>query len=383
MPPKVSVIIPTFNRANLVGNAIQSVLNQTFRDFEVIVVDDGSEDNTKEVVSKFGDQVAYLYQENQERSAARNNGIKHSRGQYITFLDSDDLYLPDKLKVQVELMDKNPEYGMSYSSSVWMDENNKYLHTWRDSLNGWIFPEMMLAIHNKITVPSVMINRRVLDDVGYFNESINICEDYEYWCRIAMKYPVLLIKKALVIINTNTEPSDERFFSYFTSTLSYYQGIFKTCSTIENSLKRDIFSELAAKYYLNSRNKEQKRFVLNEIEKINPDYRFFTLLKSLNRRLKKGFWRFSGIKTLQVFYTNYLILKIPETIFSEDMDYDIMSKLTPEAKEIIMNFYKKDESENGYTNNVKIDRNNRKIIRDILISCNYLHKNRIALIFNM
>lgn len=365
------------------GNAIQSVLNQTFRDFEVIVVDDGSEDNTKEVVSKFGDQVAYLYQENQERSAARNNGIKHSRGQYITFLDSDDLYLPDKLKVQVELMDKNPEYGMSYSSSVWMDENNKYLHTWRDSLNGWIFPEMMLAIHNKITVPSVMINRRVLDDVGYFNESINICEDYEYWCRIAMKYPVLLIKKALVIINTNTEPSDERFFSYFTSTLSYYQGIFKTCSTIENSLKRDIFSELAAKYYLNSRNKEQKRFVLNEIEKINPDYRFFTLLKSLNRRLKKGFWRFSGIKTLQVFYTNYLILKIPETIFSEDMDYDIMSKLTPEAKEIIMNFYKKDESENGYTNNVKIDRNNRKIIRDILISCNYLHKNRIALIFNM
>ena len=246
--PKVSVIIPTYNRAHLVGNAIQSVLDQTFPDFEIIVIDDGSIDNTREVVSKYGEEVIYIYQDNKERSVARNNGMKHAKGQYITFLDSDDLYLPDKLQVQVELMERNHEYGMSYSYSVWFDEKGKYLHTWRDNLDGWIFPEMMRAKHNKITVPSVMIRRIVLDRVGYFNESVNICEDYEFWCRVAKKYPVLLIKKALVIINTSSHPSEELFYSYFSHTLLYYQSILNSDQTISSSLKRAVYLDLSVKY---------------------------------------------------------------------------------------------------------------------------------------
>jgi glycosyltransferase involved in cell wall biosynthesis len=381
---KVSVIIPTYNRAHLVGNAIQSVLDQTFQDFEIIVVDDGSIDNTREVVSKYGEKVIYIHQENKERSVARNNGMKHSRGQYITFLDSDDLYLPDKLQIQVKLMERKPEYGMSYSYSIWFDEKGKYLHTWRDNLNGWIFPEMMRAKHNKITVPSVMIRRIVLESVGYFNESINTCEDYEFWCRIAQKYPVLIIKKALVIINTSSQPSEGLFYSYFSNTLLYYQSVFRSDQTIGNSLKRTVYLDLSVKYYLNALTREQEKFICTEIKKINPLFVYLTLLKSYKHKLITLISKFNGVSTVLKFFRNYVMIRLPKTILSEDMNYDILRELQSERQaELITHFYKVNQTENVYVLEDNIDRNRRKEIRDLLIGCNFLHKNRIALILNL
>jgi glycosyltransferase involved in cell wall biosynthesis len=340
--PKVSVIIPTYNRAYQVGNAIQSILEQTFQDFEIIVVDDGSTDNTREVVSKYGEKVIYIHQANKERSSARNNGMKHARGQYITFLDSDDLYLPHKLLVQVELMETNPEYGMSYSYSLWFDEKGKYLHTWLDNLDGWIFPEMMRAKHNKITVPSVMIRSYVLNNVGYFNESINTCEDYEFWCRIAMKYRVLLIKKALVIINTSSQPSAELYYSYFSNTLYYYQSVFKSDQTLENSFIKSVYLDLSVKYYLNALTREQKKFIFSEIKKINPSFVYLTLLKSYGHKLIILIRKFNGVSTVLRFIRNYVIILLPKAILAEDMEYLVLKNPRIEYQVGIINrFYKK------------------------------------------
>jgi glycosyltransferase involved in cell wall biosynthesis len=382
--PIVSVIIPTYNRAHLLGNAIQSVLDQTFQDFEIIVVDDGSTDNSHDVAGRFGEKVIYIRQEHKERSAARNNGMKHARGKYITFLDSDDLFLPEKLHVQVESMEKNPDYGMSYSYSVWMDENGKYLHTWRDNLNGSIFPEMMRAKHNKITVPSVMIRRTVPGNVGYFNESISTCEDYEYWCRIAVKYPVLLISKALVIINTSSQPSQELFYSYFTGTLSYYKSIFNSVKNIDNSLKRAVFLDLSLKYYLNASTYGQEKFIRSEIKKIDPSYVYLTIIRLYKYKLIGIIRKYNGISTVRKFIRYYMMVRLPKAILTEDMEYLVMKDPGIETHaEIINRYYKKNEMGDIYVLSESIERNTRKTIRDFLIICNYLHYNRIAMILNL
>ena len=117
---KVSVIIPTYNRAQVVGEAIDSVLSQTYNDLELIVVDDGSQDETRSVVSSYNSQVTYLHQEHQGVSAARNRGIELARGKYLSFLDSDDLWLKEKLYLQMEGMKSDPETLISYTEEIWI-----------------------------------------------------------------------------------------------------------------------------------------------------------------------------------------------------------------------------------------------------------------------
>jgi len=121
--PKVSIIIPTYNYAHFITEAIQSVLSQTFQDFEVIVVDDGSTDNTREVLAQFGNKIRYIYQENRGLSAARNTGILNSSGQYLCFLDSDDSLLPEKLELQVKLLDSKVDVDLVYTWWYLVDEN--------------------------------------------------------------------------------------------------------------------------------------------------------------------------------------------------------------------------------------------------------------------
>jgi glycosyltransferase involved in cell wall biosynthesis len=384
LSPKVSVIIPTYNRAHLIGKAIQSVMDQTFRDFEVIVVDDGSEDNTWEVVSQFTEKVKYILQEKKERSAARNNGIRHARGKYITFLDSDDIYLPDKLRIQVESMDRNPQCRMSYTYSIWFNEEGRYLHTWRPVLNGSIYPEMMRVRHNKIALPSVMINREIPDAGEYFNESLNTCEDLEYWCRIAKDNKVLLIKRGLVLINTDTRPSKDVFYSHLNSTLKYYNNIFNSDRSIKGFLKRSIYSDLALKYYLNSTSGEDKKYILSTFKKINPSYGYLVRLKIFVVLSYEFLRKYNGLRTVLRFCKNYLIIRLPREIMAEDFEYGVLGELkSSNDKKLISTYYRKNESENVYAHPGSAGRVTRKKIREVLIASGYLHRNRIAMILNM
>jgi len=199
-PPPVSVIIPTYNRASWLRGAIDSVLDQTFADFELIVVDDGSTDNTKEIVADYGDKIRYFYQPNKGPSAARNTGIGQAKADLICFLDSDDRWIKNKLQTQVEFIRQNPLTKISYTNEIWIRNgkrvNQKKVH---QKYSGWIYQKCLpLCI---ISPSSVMIHRDVFDKVGLFDENLLVCEDYDLWLRISCRYPIFFIDQSLIIKN--------------------------------------------------------------------------------------------------------------------------------------------------------------------------------------
>jgi glycosyltransferase involved in cell wall biosynthesis len=173
--PTVSVVIPTYNSATFLRAAIQSVLAQTYSDFEVIVVDDSSIDNTESVVHSFGNRVCYVRQENKGAGATRNHGIKRSRGKYVAFLDADDLWLPGKLAAQTPLLDRDLEIGLVYSDWTVVPEQGEaepsYLRN-RPAASGYVFDELVQC--GFILTSGTVVRRSCLDDVGYFDEMLSI-----------------------------------------------------------------------------------------------------------------------------------------------------------------------------------------------------------------
>lgn len=202
--PRVSVIIPTYNRESTIGLAIQSVLDQTFADFEVLVIDDGSTDSTESVVRAFGDpRLAYLRQRHSGLPAvARNTGLRRARGEYVAFLDSDDLWLRDKLAVQVAYMDAHPEVALSYTNTYQFAEDPERCQQQpvllsEEAFSGHVFER--LYGRQRIPNLTVMIKGMVVDTVGLLDEDerLKANEDYEYWLRIAHRYPIGYIDKPL------------------------------------------------------------------------------------------------------------------------------------------------------------------------------------------
>ncbi len=199
MMPFVSVIIPTYNRKEFLREAVQSVLEQTFQDLELIVVDDGSTDGTWEMLEReFGGRIRYIYQENQGPSAARNRGVEASCGEWIAFLDSDDLWLPKKLERQLEFTAENPGALISYTDEIWIRRgrrvNPKKKHA---KYSGWIYPQCLpLCI---VSPSSVLIHRKLWDEVGGFDERLPVCEDYDLWLRIASRHPIFFLPEKLII----------------------------------------------------------------------------------------------------------------------------------------------------------------------------------------
>ncbi|WP_025209156.1 glycosyltransferase [Hippea sp. KM1] len=210
--PKVSVILPTYNREKTVSRAIESVLAQTFTDFELIIIDDGSTDNTKEIVNKFKDErIVYVrYNENRERSAARNSGIKISRGKYIAFLDSDDEWIRDKLKKQVNLVENSKEnVGVVYTgyTQVWDNLNGrKITNPFIDSvekLEGNIYEELKKG--DFVLPSSVLVKKKVFEKVGLFDEKIYAGEAWDLWVRISEKFLFSFIEEPLVVRYINND----------------------------------------------------------------------------------------------------------------------------------------------------------------------------------
>ncbi len=196
--PRVSVIIPTYNRRQFLKEAIDSVLNQTFKDVELIVVDDGSTDGTEELVSAYGKKIRYIWQMNKGPAAARNKGTEIASGEYIAFLDSDDLWLPRKLEKQIDFFNLNPEAKICYTDEIWIKNgirvNPKKKHA---KYSGWIYPYCLpLCI---ISPSSVLIKRELWNTIEGFDENFFVCEDYELWLRIGAQYPIFFLPDKLII----------------------------------------------------------------------------------------------------------------------------------------------------------------------------------------
>ncbi len=195
---EVSVIIPTYNRGWIIKESIDSVFSQTFNAYELIVVDDGSDDNTSEILDSYGNKLRIIRQANQGVSAARNRGIIASSGEFIALLDSDDLWLPEKLDRQMSFFRNNPDAVICQTQEIWM-RNGKRVNPCKHhkKLSGMIFePSLTLCL---VSPSAVMFKRELMDMVGFFDESFPACEDYDLWLRVSLAFPVYLIDEALII----------------------------------------------------------------------------------------------------------------------------------------------------------------------------------------
>jgi glycosyltransferase involved in cell wall biosynthesis len=201
----ISVIIPTYNRAAFLSEAIASVLGQDLfrsrdaaRTFELLVIDDGSDDNTREVVEKFGERVSYHVKPHRGVSAARNAGLGLARGEAIAFLDSDDLWFKQKIGVQIAYFKAFPETKVCYTEEIWLRHGARLNpHKKHAKPSGWIFDKVLpLCL---LSLSSCLFRREVFDAVGGFDESLPVCEDYDLGIRIARRYPIHLIPAPLII----------------------------------------------------------------------------------------------------------------------------------------------------------------------------------------
>lgn len=198
MPPKVSVVIATYNTGPYICEAVESVLTQTYRDFEIIVIDDGSTDDTRERLSRFQQQIIYIYQENRERSAARNHGIRVAQGEYVAFLDADDYWLPDKLEKQISVLENDPDLA---AVNCWMKPF--YGDEMLPDIAGAAFDRR--NIHNAFeelllekTMPLCAVMRKAcLESVGAFDETISCIEDWDLWLRLTLQYRVDIVPEVL------------------------------------------------------------------------------------------------------------------------------------------------------------------------------------------
>ena len=205
--PTVSVVIPTYNRAHLLGRAIQSVLDQTYQDFELIVVDDGSTDNTEGIVNGFGDhRIRYIrHKENRGAAAARNTGIEAARGEYIAFQDSDDEWLPDKLEKQIRVFENAPQdVGVVYTDMQRINERGEvtYWHSPRVTNGRLINPETLDYQVMGLGIQSTLIRKKCFDVVGLFDEKFPRFIDLDLFIRLSKHYRFVRIEEMLVKYHT-------------------------------------------------------------------------------------------------------------------------------------------------------------------------------------
>lgn len=197
--PFFSVIIATYNRARFLPIAVESVLTQTFADFELLIVDDGSTDRTRSLIERYTDaRLRYIRQEQAGVSAARNNGVRQAQGSYIAFLDSDDRYRKDKLEITAAYIRDNPDYKIFHTEEIWY-RNGQLLaqkgHHRKPSGN--VFAQSLKLCC--ISISTAAIKRDIFEQVGHFDEQLPACEDYDFWLRVTARHPVLLISEYLTI----------------------------------------------------------------------------------------------------------------------------------------------------------------------------------------
>lgn len=211
--PTVSVIIPTFNRSEKVVRAVSSVLNQSFQDVEIIVVDDGSTDNTHEALSKYMPAIQYIRMtDNMGVSAARNKGIKHSAAPWIAFLDSDDYWLKQKLSEQMAFVDQDPYTVACQTEEIWIKDGKRINPKKRHAKpSGDIFTQSLKLC--LVSPSSVIIKRSLFEEVGFFDETLPAGEDFDLWLRISCQHPIYLIEKSLVVKEGGHEDQLSRQFS--------------------------------------------------------------------------------------------------------------------------------------------------------------------------
>jgi len=196
---EISVVIPTFNRIAVLRRAIQSVLSQTCPPGEILVVDDGSNDGTQELIkSDYHGSVIYILQSNSGVSHARNTGITLAKGKWIALLDSDDEWMPGKLEMQIQALNRNPDFDFCHTNEIWI-RNGKRVNAMdkHEKSGGYVFEKCLPRC--VISPSAALIRKSVFDRIGLFDDELPACEDYDLWLRYCCSQPVLYIDTPLII----------------------------------------------------------------------------------------------------------------------------------------------------------------------------------------
>ncbi len=192
--PLVSVIIPAYNAEKYIERTIHSALLQDYENLEIIVIDDGSTDNTADVVKKLAEKdrrLKYVHQQNGGVSSARNHGYKFSKGEYLAFLDADDIWLPDNVSKKLAHLQDNPDVGLVHSDALLIDENDNSLNEVKKGKSGWVLDDLLSWNETCIPAPSsIIVKREVIDSVGGFDTSLSTAADQEFFFRVASKYKI-------------------------------------------------------------------------------------------------------------------------------------------------------------------------------------------------
>lgn len=244
-----SVIIPTFNRANFIAHAINSVINQSYSQFELLIIDDGSTDNTREVINQFkDDRIKYIYQENAERSAARNKGISLASFEWICFLDSDDIFLPNHLETFFQAINTNNTPRLILSGISIKNQGGITNHPFIETNPDYVLKEIM----NKfILINTVCVNHKILSS-NKFDEKYSIWEDTHLWLRIAAKFKVQQIKSLTTLQIIHSESSVVQQFNYvkLAKAKEYLNAILDLRDNYKDVFEKKISRQEFTEYYI-------------------------------------------------------------------------------------------------------------------------------------
>jgi len=244
--PFFSVIIPTYNNAELISTAIESVIQQSFSDFEIIIVDDASTDNTWEIINQYNDQriKCIRHKVNLERSASRNTGIRNATGKYICFLDSDDYYMDNHLELLHKSIKKRNFPVAFFYTNVSREENGKLLKVEVSSVKSINNPAFILETEESIIPPRVCIHSKILEKFK-FDERINVGEDTDLWVRIVNEHPIYYVNEYTVVYKLHEDNTTNIANNPFLLRLKGFKRLFKkeVATSIPQYVKNKKISE--------------------------------------------------------------------------------------------------------------------------------------------
>lgn len=295
MTSAVSVIIPAFNAEKYIEETLDSIFSQGHPNLEVVVIDDGSTDRTGEIVRNYREPVKYIRQGNQGPSKARNTGIEQSKGEYIAFLDADDLWTEDKLKLQIGFLESHPEVGMVFSDMLTFNEKGiiepsylrkvkrkHFYETLSAEQEALKDPFQMLLVANFIPTGSVVLRRSCLEEAGLFDESISSVEDLDMWMRVSIFHKVGFIPRVLKKKRDHENNISKDHYKAYVSAIYVREKLQKLFPAFTNKYKRGFDSRLSKLYF----GKGWGHFSRSEMKEARADFvKSFSHKKSLQTLL--------------------------------------------------------------------------------------------------
>ncbi|MHC4321510.1 MAG: glycosyltransferase family 2 protein [Planctomycetota bacterium] len=241
--PTVSVIIHTYNNEKFIAETVESVLNQTYKDYEIIVVDDGSVDGTRDALLPYMQEIIYHYKENGGIASAKNAGISLSQAEFIAFLDHDDLWVPDKLKLQMESFNENPQVGLVYAKYTSFRDGKELRTKPEKGYSGWIFKELLAK--SFVQTSTVVVKRECLNAVGPYDESFSLGDEYDMFLRIAKKFQCGFIDKGLTRYRVHDTNASNNDFLFDNENLGVYKKIYNNFTDLDGEEKKILRKRIA------------------------------------------------------------------------------------------------------------------------------------------